>query len=149
MKNLLILCFVITTVTNLFGQDTIRLTQKPNIILKSWYSEYKDFPSLKVGEQKVLFTIVPDLEKTLLRNNDINLKAINAEVAIKETEKTNQYLVTLLKADTSYVEFEIWLDLGDKTIMLLKNSVWKNIINCYPYKDNRILIELIKLKIVK
>jgi hypothetical protein len=149
MNFLLILGFVVTAVANLFGQDTILLTQKPTVILKSWYPEYKDFPSLKIGEQKVLFTIIRDLEKTLLQHNDINLKAINAEVDIQETEKDNQYLVTLIKVDTSYVEFEVWLDLGDNTIMLLQNAVWKNIINCYPHKDNRIMIESIRLKTVK
>ena len=117
--------------------------------MKSWYPEFMDFPSLKVGEQKVLFTIVPDFEKTSLRDNDINLKAINCEIKIEETEKTNQYDVTVLNTKSTYVEFELWLDIGDKTILLRQNSVWKNVINCYPYKDNRIMIQSTKLRILK
>lgn len=147
MKNILILIFVYISLVNLYGQDTIRLIQKPNIILHSWYPEYKEFPSLKIGEQKVLFIKVPEFEKTLLQNNDFNLKAINAEVEIKETDKINQFLVTVLKAKANYVEFELWLDKEDETILLQQNSDWKNIIHCYPNKDNRILLESINLKI--
>jgi hypothetical protein len=149
MKFILTCSLLILFLTNLFGQDTLRLTQKPNVILKSWYPEFKEFPSLKLGEEKILFTIIPDFEKTLIRDNDIDLRSTNAEVDIKETEKTNQYLVTVLKADTTDVEFEIWLDIGDRTILLKQNSVWKNITDCYPFKDNRIMIQSIKLKIVK
>jgi hypothetical protein len=148
MKIILICNLILLSFSNMYGQDTLRLTKKPNIILKSWYPEFKDFPTLKINEQEILLAIFPDY-KNKISNNDINLKPTNADVEIQETEKPNQYLVKVLKAEASYVEFEIWLDLGNETILVKENNVWKNVIEIYPYKENRIMIQTVKLKIAK
>lgn len=149
MKFILTFSLACVLLNNVYAQDTLRLDRKPHVIIKSWHPEFKVSPSLKTGESKVLFTVIPDFEKTLLRNNDIDLKPINDEVEIKETEKRNQYIVTISKADTTYVDLEVWLDTGNRTILLKQNGVWKNIIDCYPYKDNRIMIQSVRLKVVK
>lgn len=147
----LILAFGITFLlfTNIRAQDTIRLQRKPHVILKSWYPEFKEFPELKVGETKILFTIIPDLKDTFIRDNDINLVPVNDLLEIVETEKSNQYLVKVSKSESKYIEFEIWFDLGNFTILLKKNSQWEDVRNVYPFKDNRIIIQKIRLKIAK
>lgn len=147
----LILAFAIMFLffTNLNAQDTIRLQRKPHVILKSWYPEFKEFPELKVGESKILFAIIPDLKKTFIRDNDINLEPINGQLEIVETEKTNQYLVKVNKTESKYIEFEIWFDLGNFTILLKKNSQWEDIRKLYPFKYNRIMLQKIRLKVIK
>ncbi|MGL4597519.1 MAG: hypothetical protein ACRCYO_08330 [Bacteroidia bacterium] len=133
----------------IYGQDTLRLEKEPLVTLKSWYPEFKESPALKIGEQKVLFAYIPDFEKTSIYNNDINLEVRNGEVEIVETEKTNQYLVTVNKTDAEYIEIEVWFELGDATILLKQNASWIDIRQHYPVKGNRILIQVIKLKVVK
>lgn len=130
-----------------YGQDTLRLKRKPEVILKSWYPEFKIFPKLKFGESKTLFTIIPDFEKMSIRDNDINLEVKDDSVKIKETEKTNQFIVTVNHPDTTYIDFEVWFEIGNLTILVMDNSKWANIKNIYPCKDNRVMIQKIKLKI--
>ena len=84
-----------------YGQDTIRLAKKPEVIIKSWYPEFKEFPDLKIGESKILFTIIPDFKNTSIRDNDINLISQNDSVEIIETDKTNQYLITVKPSDSN------------------------------------------------
>lgn len=131
------------------AQDTIRLTRKPNAILKSWHPEFKEFPTLKVGSSKIIFVIIPELKNTSIRDNDINLTTSNTKIEIKETEKPNQYLITVNPTNEEHVEFELWFDLGDNTILLNDSSNWKNIKDVYPRKENRILIDIIKLKLIE
>ena len=78
----------------IYGQDTVYLMKRPKVILQSWYPEFKEFPKLRIGEGKILFTIIPDFEKTRIRDNDINLISLNSAVNIEETDKENQYFVT-------------------------------------------------------
>jgi len=132
---------------NLFGQDTVRINRKPKVILKSWYPDFKDFPSLKIRESKILYTEIPDFEKLSIRDNDINLKVKNDNVVIKETEKSNQYLVTIKTTKEAYVVFEVWFDVGKKVILLKHNSKWQDIRSLYTCNGNRVLIETIRLRV--
>lgn len=132
-----------------YGQDTIRLEKKPKIILHSWYPEFKEFPELKIGMSKVLFTKIPVFEKLNIRYNDINLETSNNQVKIEETEKTNQYIVTVNSTDEKHVGFELWLDLECNVILIKQKGRWKNIRELFPTKENRILIDTIKLELVK
>lgn len=132
-----------------FGQDTIRLEKKPKIILHSWYPEFKEFPKLKIGKSKVLFTKIPTFEKLTIRDNDINLETSNNQVKIEETEKRNQYLVSVNSTEEKHVGFELWLDLDCKVILIKQKGRWKNIRELFPTKENRILIDTIKLELVK
>lgn len=134
---------------NSFGQDTIRLAKKPNVIIKSWYPEFKEFPRLKIGESKILFTIIPDFENTSIHDNDIDLIPSINDVLIEETEKTNQYLITVNSMNYKTIELELWFALENKTVLLKKGSEWKNIKLLYPVKGNRILIDKIKLGLVE
>jgi len=149
MKFILTIGYLFLLFNTVDGQDTLRLERKPQVILKSWYPEFKEFPELKIGKNKVLFTIIPDFEKTSIRDNDINLIAKNGQIEIKETEKTNQYLVNVNKVDLAYIEFEVWFDLGNLIILLKQESKWKDIRQIYPVKDNRIMLQIIKLKVEK
>lgn len=132
-----------------YGQDTIRLNRKPEIILKSWYPEFKEFPALTVGESKILFVKIPDLKYTTIRDNHIKLISSNGSVQVKETPKPNQYLITVESTKTSSVEFELWFELGHETILISQGSDWEDVRKLYPLKGNRILIDRIKLEIEK
>lgn len=136
-------------VSSIYAQDTIRLKRKPHVILKSWHPEYKDFPNLILGENKILFTLIPDFKNLSIRDNDINLVAKNGDIVIKETEKPNQYLITVHNVDTAYLELEVWFDLGTSIILLKKNTKWELIKDSYPLKDNRIMLETLRLKVTK
>ncbi len=148
-KIIMLLIYLFTILNSMYGQDTIRLDKKPKITLHSWYPEFKKFPKLKIGQSKVLFTVIPEFEKLSIRNNDIDLKTINAPVQIEETDKTNQYIVTVNPTNAKYIEFEVWLDLQDKTILIKQNGEWKNIDKIYTLKGNRLLIDSIKLELMK
>lgn len=132
-----------------YGQGTIKLDKKPQVIIKSWHPEFKEFPDLKIGESKILFTIIPDFKNTSIRDNDINLITQNDSIQIEETEKTNQYLITVKPTNSNYVEIELWFELGAKTILINQEGKWENIKTIYRVKGNRILIDSIKLKIKK
>ena len=148
MLKLLIL-FLILASNLVFGQDTIWLNRRPQCILKSWYPEFKDFPKLKIGENKIIFTLIPDLNKTPISGNDINLIYDNKQLKIEETEKINQYILNLNSTDSNHVEFELWFDLGKYTILIMENNYWRNVKEIYPVNGNRILIDRIRLKIEK
>ncbi|HLO53994.1 MAG TPA: hypothetical protein VK169_06895 [Saprospiraceae bacterium] len=98
---------------------------------------------------KVLFTKIPVFEKLNIRYNDINLETSNNQVKIEETEKTNQYIVTVNSTDEKHVGFELWLDLECNVILIKQKGRWKNIRELFPTKENRILIDTIKLELVK
>ena len=150
MNRPVFLFFSLFLLTNIvYGQDTLRLKKKPKVILKSWYPEYKDYPKLKIGQGKILFTIIPEFEKTRFRNNDIDLKPSNSQVQIEETEKENQYWVTVNPTNIKYIEFEVWLDLENKTILIHQNGTWKNATEFYKLEGNRILIDKVKLEVEK
>ncbi|MDR6761801.1 hypothetical protein J2Y38_002010 [Flavobacterium sp. 2755] len=145
---LLLISFFIWS-NNIHAQDTIKLKKKPKVILHSWYPEFKEFPKLKVGESKVLFSVVPEFEKLAIRNNHIDLKTANSDIQIEETEKRNQYVITVHSTNSKYIEFEVWLDLGDEKILIIQNGQWKKITEVYTTKDNRILLDIIKLELKK
>ncbi len=147
MKLLPILGVFILLSNQSFGQDTLRFDRKPEVILKSWYPEFKEFPKLKVGVTQILFTIIPDFEKKPIRDNDINLIVKDDLAKIEETEKTNQYMVTVNQTDSRYVEFEVWLDIGNLTMLLMENNKWTDIRKIYPFKENRVMLQKVKLKI--
>ena len=148
IKFVITLLGMIALSNSAFGQDTIRLMSKPQVIVKSWYPELKKFPKLKIGETKILFALIPDFENYPVRDNDINLVTSNSQINIEETEKINQYLVTVNPTNETFVEFKAWFEIGNNTILLKQNSNWINIEEIYTVKDNRILIDIIKLKIV-
>ena len=149
MKFICALVLIFLSFNHCFGQDTIRLKKNPTIILKSWYPEFKTSPNFKVGETKVVFTLIPAFDGLSIRDNDINLITKNDSIKIVETEKTNQYLVTVNNTNLSYLVLELWFDLENTTILLLENSKWTDIKAIYPYKANRVMLQTIKLKIVK
>ncbi len=148
--NLLVVIISLLLVSSFtYGQDTIRLNKKPKAILKSWYPDFKEFPHLKVDESKVLYITIPDVENTSISDNNIHLISLNNSVQIKETEKLNQYLVSVTSTSKSHVEFELWLELNDKTILIKENSKWLDIRKLYRVKGNKVLIAIVKLKIEK
>ncbi|KRB56813.1 hypothetical protein [Flavobacterium sp. Root186] len=146
-KIILLFIFFFIWSNNIHSQGTIRLKKKPKVILHSWYPEFKEFPKLKVGESKVLFSVVPEFEKLAIRNNHIDLKTVNSQIQIEETEKRNQYIITVHSTNAKYIEFEVWLDLGDEKILIIQNGQWKKITEVYTTKDNRILLDIIKLEL--
>lgn len=148
MNRTIFLFFSLFLLTNvLYGQDTIRLKKKPKVIIKSWYPEYKDYPKLKIGQGKILFTTIPGFDA--LNRNDIDLNTVNTQVQIEETDKENQYWVTVNPTDEKYIELEVWLDLKNKTILLNQNGKWKNAVEFYKLVGNRILIDIVKLGLEK
>ncbi|MFD2564686.1 hypothetical protein [Aquimarina rubra] len=149
INSILILIHLFFFSNLVYSQDTIYLQEKPRVILKSWYPEFKEFPKLKVGESKIIFTKIPDFEKTSIWNNDIDLKTFNSQVEIEETDKTNQYFITVNSTNTEYIEFELWFELGNNTIFLKQNSKWRNIKDLYPLENDRLLIDKIKLELTK
>lgn len=123
MKNVFILTFFLITFLNLYRPDTIRLNKKTNFILKSWYPEFKELPTLIINEKKILFTFLVDYKTSKLYNIDINLKPNNADVQVIETEKPNQYLVNVIKANDNFVEFELWLELGNEVVLIREKNI--------------------------
>ena len=149
-KFTLLIFFICLLSGSIFGQDTIRLERKPKIIIKSWYPEYKNFPKLKIGENKILFTIIKDFDNLSIRDNDIDLKTLNTEVKVIESPaKENQFEVKVGTTNAKYVEFELWFEIEDKTILIKNNKKWINVNQFYTFKNNRILIEKIKLELIK
>ncbi len=132
-----------------YGQDTLRFKSKPEVVLKSWYPEFQNFPKLKLGQSKVLFTTIPNFEKTLIRDNDINLVVKDNLVKIQETDKTNQFIVTVTKSDILNVDFEIWFEIGILPIFILENSKWMDIRKIYPLRNNRVMLQKVRLDIEK
>jgi hypothetical protein len=149
MKIIILPCCLSFLLSITYGQDTVYLVKPPKIIIKSWYPGFEEFPKLKIGKSLILFTVIPDLEKTSIRNNDIDLKTSGSQVTVEETEKTNQYLVTVNPTHAKYVEFEVWFDLEDNKVMLKRGSKWEDVKNLYPMKGNRILIDKVKLHLME
>ncbi|MVO09397.1 hypothetical protein GOQ30_09525 [Flavobacterium sp. TP390] len=148
VNRIIFLCLLLFGLTNSsYGQDTIKLKKKPKVTLKSWYPEYKDFPKLKIGKRKLLFVVIPEFNGTNFWKNHIALKAINAEVAIEETVKDNQYLVLVHATNQQEIEFELWYDLEKDTILIYKNGNWINARELYKLDGNRILIDTVKLQL--
>jgi len=131
-----------------FGQDTLWLEKKPKVILKSWYPEYTEFPALKIGERKILFTIIPNLETTLIRDNTIELTSSVSAVKIEETDKLNQFIVTVEETTEKQVFVSVWLDLKKTVVMLKNKGVWMNIEEVYSPEDGGVFLEEIRLKII-
>jgi len=104
---------------------------------------------LKIGKNKILFTIIPNFKNTSIRDNDINLITRNDSVKIKETEKSNQYLFKVKPTDSIDVEIELWFELGSETILINQAGEWNDIRTIYSVEGNRILIDSIRLKIEK
>ncbi|MBW1299023.1 hypothetical protein [Aquimarina litoralis] len=148
IQTILIICIFFFSYS-IHSQDTIRLKRKPNVILKSWYPKFKDFPKLKIGQSKILFTKVPDFEKTSIWNNTIDLKCSNPQIDIENTEKTNQYLITVNPTNEKNIEFELWFELSDTTILIQNNSKWRAITQLYPTKGNKVLIDKIQLELIR
>lgn len=132
-----------------YEADTIRLENKPKAIISSWYPEFKDFPTLTIGEGKLLYITIPELDGTRIRDNHIELKALIDGVEIEETMKTNQYVLTVPPTDSNTIELELWFALENTTILLKENNEWKNVKELYPVRDGRILIDQIALELVK
>ncbi len=147
MKLISTIALIILWNSHSYAQDTLLLERKPEVILKSWYPEFKEFPNLKVGENKILYTIIPDFENQSVRNNDINLIVLDSLVKIKETEKLNQFLITVNPTHLTYTEFEIWFDIGNSTILIEENTQWTDIKKIYPCSGNRVMLQKVKLKI--
>lgn len=131
-----------------FGQDTIWLEKKPEVILKSWYPEFMEWPALKIGESKILFTLIPNFESTVIRDNKIELTSEETAVQIQETDKTNQYICTVGPTTKKFVELIVWFDLESTVVMLKNKGDWVNIDEIYSSEDGGIFLESIRLKIV-
>lgn len=99
------------------------------------------------------FAITTGFKKTSIQNQihnyDIDLKSSNSKVEIEETPKKNQYIVNVNDTDARFIEFEVWLEVKDKAILIKQNGQWKNINEIYIKKDNRLLIDIVKLELVK
>ncbi len=136
---------------NIFGQDTIKLTNAPKVIFHSWYPEHKSSPNLKIGESKIIMTLTPDLDSTKLRNCIIELRTSNKFINIEETGKKypSQFLIKVAQTNKKYAEFEAWLLLENKTLMIFQNGNWVDIKDVYPVEGNRVKIDLIKVKLIK
>ncbi|MBE8728099.1 hypothetical protein [Flavobacterium hungaricum] len=150
-KAVLILIFLSVSFGNMYSQDTVRLTKKPKVILHSWYPEYKASPKLKIGESKLVFTILPGLYNTPFGDNYIYLTTTNSNVQIENTPKSDdQYVITVNATEAKYIEFEAWVDLEGK-IVLIKDAKgkWRNIKELYTVKENRWLVDKIRLEVVK
>lgn len=132
-----------------YGQDTIRLAKRPDAIIKGWYPEFKDFPDLQIGKRKILITTVPDFDNTSIRNNAIRLISHNESIEIKEKEKSNQYSILVNPTDVTSIEFELWFEQEDETILISQEGEWKDIRTLYHIDGNRILIDTIQLKLKK
>lgn len=132
-----------------YGQDTIRLAKRPDAIIKGWYPEFKDFPDLQIGKRKILITTVPDFDNTSIGNNAISLISHNESIEIKEKEKSNQYSILVNPTDVTSIEFELWFEQEDETILISQEGEWKDIRTLYHIDGNRILIDTIQLKLKK
>ncbi len=132
-----------------YGQDTIRLAKRPDAIIKGWYPEFNDFPDLQIGKRKILITTVPDFDNTSIGNNAISLISHNESIEIKEKEKSNQYSILVNPTDETSIEFELWFELEDETILISQEGEWKDIRTLYHIDGNRILIDTIQLKLKK
>lgn len=130
--------FTLLISKNTFGQDTIRINNKPRVIVHSWWPEFKEFPNLNVDHGKLVFTVIPEFHGLSIDHNDIDLLNPTKVVSITEIrEKDNQFIIEFNKSASTLnidsVELEIWFDLGDKTILLKKASgkngkfLWVNI----------------------
>lgn len=136
-----------------YGQNTVRIKKKPKIILHSWYPDFKVLTKFKIGESKLFYTTTSGFEKSSLQNKihnfDVDLKTSNSKVIIEETVKSNQFIITINATDAKYLELEVWFDLRDETILVQQNGKWKNIKELYIVKGNRILIDTIKVELIK
>lgn len=152
-KILPLLVLLFASLNKSYGQDTLRIAKKPKIILHSWYPEYKKISKFKIGESKLFFTILTGFEKTPYANKahnyDIDIKVPGSNAQIKETIKRNQFIITVNPTNTKYIELEFWLDLKDLAILIQHNGKWKNIKDIYTVKENRILIDKVKIELVK
>jgi hypothetical protein len=151
MKTILAL-FVLLNYTNpLFAQDTIRIQEKPHVILHGWYPNYKENPALVINENTILFPIIKEFENTLIRNFKTELKSTNDKLIISRTGKVNpdQYSVIIGKTNAKFVEIEVWLQTENKIILIKQNSNWININTIFPTNGNLVLIGKVKLKIKK
>lgn len=150
-KTLLLSILLSASFGNIYGQDTVRLTKKPKVILHSWYPEYKPSPKLKIGESKLLFTIISIPRATSLSNNNIDLKTTNSNVKIEVTPKSDdQFVITVNATEAKYIEFEAWLDLRSTTVLIKDTKgKWRNIKDLYTVKENRWLVDKIRLEVVK
>ena len=109
----------------------------------------KDFPDLQIGKRKILITTVPDFDNTSILNNAIQLISHNESIEIKEKEKSNQYSVLVNPTDATSIEFELWFELEDETILISQEGEWKDIRTLYNIDGKRILIDTIQLKLKK
>lgn len=140
---------VLSTIT--FGQDTLHLQTKPEVVLKSWYPEYKDFPTLKIGEPKVILVLMEGPNHTSLQGYSTELRCTNGDVAFEKTEKSNpdQYIFTAHSANNNQANIEVWLEMGSTSILLYQDSQWIDIKKHYPVEDNKVLIATIPLELKK
>ena len=153
LKYILILIIYLFLSQKCNSQDTIRIDKKPKIILHSWYPEYKEFTKLKIGDSKLFFTITKGFENSIIRkqihNHDVNLTTSSSEMEIEETPKKNQFIVKVNASNKKYIELQAWLDLQNKTLLIKQNGKWKNATEIYKFDGQRILIDTVKLELVK
>ena len=129
------------------GQDTIRLNRKPNVIIRSWYPEYKNNPSLPMGKSKIVFSIIAGHEDSPVQWYPIELIPSSSNVYIKETGKPNQFLITTDSTSEKKVELECWWVMGNNDVLIKQKKTWFSIKHSFPTKENKVLIDRIQLKI--
>lgn len=146
-----IFVFLITFSINSFGQDTIFLKKIPNVILHSWFPEYKASPKYKIGDTKIIMTLTPDLDSTKLRNCKIELRPKNNFIEIRPTGKIypSQFVVKVNKTSQKFTEFEAWLLIDDKIIMVMDKGKYVNIKEFCLTEQNKVKIDTIKVELIK
>lgn len=145
---LLVLLFIVISKFN-FGQDTIRLNTLPQVVISSWYPDFKESPKLKVGESTIVFTEIPDFKNLSIGNNDIDLISLDDKLTIEETDKLNQYIATVGSTNQTVIFAEVWFDMEDSVIFLYQDSNWVKITDILVTHNNRVLIDTIILKIAQ
>lgn len=104
---------------------------------------------MRIGERKIIFTLIPQFNNTSIRELDINLICSNSKVEIEETEKINQYSIYVNETDSMFVALERWVDIGNRVVLLKKYSKWLNIKEVYKVINDKILLDTIRLKLTK
>lgn len=132
-----------------FGQDTIKLEALPQVVISSWYPDFKENPELKVGESRIVFTDIPHFKNLSIRNNDIDLIPLDSALKIEETDKLNQYIAAVGSTNKIYISVEIWFDMEDSVIYIYQNSNWVKITDILVTHNNKVLIDTIELKIAQ
>jgi len=134
------------------GQDTLYITELPEVILHSWWPEYIPSPAFQAGKSKVVFAKIPLWKERRIKEQDINLIPSTSKVEVEEDpNKPNQYLISVdqdLEGLTE-VTFEVWYALEGNVILIKKQDAWVDVRTIYPVKGGRIMLQTITLTLTE